>query len=232
MRYNSAAIVGPSVSGKTDAAIHIAKSGGAGLVCCDSLQMYKGVRIGSGLPPEEELIGLQTLLYGCLDQDHGWLQDEQYRQKAQDARRYLAQQGIPSVFEGCCQRFAYVLAEDTPAPEMGEIPVFVLTPKDLDIRRGIRQRVGEMLEQGLIDELYELIETKAHPRCYGIVHRGFLPYIMGKGSKNECLRKTVRRWEQFALSQVDSFMKMPGTRILTDSSASEKAVSELEKILL
>ena len=48
-------IVGPTASGKTDLAIEIAKDLGTEIVSADSRQVYKGMKIGTAAPTDEQL---------------------------------------------------------------------------------------------------------------------------------------------------------------------------------
>src|SRR6202012_172704 len=48
------AIVGPTASGKTSAAIAVAERVGGEIVSCDSLQLYRELDIGTAKPPAEE----------------------------------------------------------------------------------------------------------------------------------------------------------------------------------
>lgn len=48
------AIVGPTASGKSDLAIQAAQRFGGEIVSCDSVQVYRGLDIGSGKPSEED----------------------------------------------------------------------------------------------------------------------------------------------------------------------------------
>ena len=48
------AITGPTASGKTAISIEIARSLRAEIICCDSMQIYRGMDIGTAKPTEEE----------------------------------------------------------------------------------------------------------------------------------------------------------------------------------
>lgn len=48
------AIVGPTASGKTDVAQIVARALGADVLSCDSMQIYRGMDIGTGTLPEEK----------------------------------------------------------------------------------------------------------------------------------------------------------------------------------
>ena len=48
------AVAGPTASGKTSLSIEIAKKFGGEIVSCDSMQVYKGMDIGTAKPDEKE----------------------------------------------------------------------------------------------------------------------------------------------------------------------------------
>lgn len=53
-----AAVVGPTASGKTALAIELAKMYGGEIISCDSMQIYRGMDIGTAKPTEEEKCGI------------------------------------------------------------------------------------------------------------------------------------------------------------------------------
>lgn len=63
------AVVGPTASGKTGLAIHLAEKFGGEIVSCDSMQIYKGMPIGTAQPTEEELKRVPHHLIACKNAD-------------------------------------------------------------------------------------------------------------------------------------------------------------------
>lgn len=61
------AVVGPTASGKTGLAIHLAEKFGGEIVSCDSMQIYKGMPIGTAQPTKEELSRVPHHLIACKD---------------------------------------------------------------------------------------------------------------------------------------------------------------------
>ena len=57
------AVVGPTASGKTDLAEAIAETTGGELVSADSMQVYRGMDIGTAKPP----VGQRRVPYHCID---------------------------------------------------------------------------------------------------------------------------------------------------------------------
>ena len=60
-------LLGPTCSWKSSAAIQIAKELDAEIVSCDSMQVYKGLEIGTAQPSPEELSAIQHHLIGIFD---------------------------------------------------------------------------------------------------------------------------------------------------------------------
>ncbi|MEO8069584.1 MAG: tRNA (adenosine(37)-N6)-dimethylallyltransferase MiaA [Flavobacteriales bacterium] len=60
-------IGGPTASGKTAAAVHLAKHYGAEIVSADARQFYRALRIGAAIPTEAEMNGVPHHFVGHLD---------------------------------------------------------------------------------------------------------------------------------------------------------------------
>jgi len=61
------AVVGPTASGKTALAIELAEHLGTEIVSADSMQVYKGMAIGTGAPSAKELARIKHHFIGFLD---------------------------------------------------------------------------------------------------------------------------------------------------------------------
>ncbi|MCB0347823.1 MAG: tRNA (adenosine(37)-N6)-dimethylallyltransferase MiaA [Bdellovibrionales bacterium] len=60
-------ILGPTASGKTNVAINLAKEFGGEIISCDSIQIYKGLDIGSSKPSIEEQQGVKHHLLSAVE---------------------------------------------------------------------------------------------------------------------------------------------------------------------
>lgn len=65
-------IGGPTASGKTNAAVALAKHFGTEVISADSRQFYQAMRIGTARPTEAELYGVKHHFLGHLDLDETW----------------------------------------------------------------------------------------------------------------------------------------------------------------
>ena len=61
------AVLGPTASGKTALSVRLAKHFGGEVVCCDSMQIYKELLIGTARATEEEMAGVPHHLLGFCD---------------------------------------------------------------------------------------------------------------------------------------------------------------------
>ena len=61
------AIVGPTACGKTAVSVEVARATGGEVVCCDSMQIYRGMPIGTAAPSEDERLGVPHHLFEFLD---------------------------------------------------------------------------------------------------------------------------------------------------------------------
>ncbi|MFO8074004.1 MAG: tRNA (adenosine(37)-N6)-dimethylallyltransferase MiaA [Polyangia bacterium] len=62
-------VAGPTASGKTEIAVKIAKRLDGEIVGADSMQVYRGMRIGTAAPSSEELDGVPHHMIGIVDPD-------------------------------------------------------------------------------------------------------------------------------------------------------------------
>ena len=78
-------IVGATASGKTAAAVELAKLCGGEIISADSMQVYKHMDIGSAKPTESEQQGIPHHLIDCIDIDRPGYSVSEYRELAKNA---------------------------------------------------------------------------------------------------------------------------------------------------
>lgn len=61
-------VVGPTASGKTKLAVSLAFRFGGEIVSCDSMQVYRGMDVGTAKPTEQEMGGVPHHLLGVVDE--------------------------------------------------------------------------------------------------------------------------------------------------------------------
>lgn len=94
------AIIGSTASGKTGLSYRVAELLPCGLICCDSIQMYKGFDIGSAKPTAEEMAGHPHYLFDTLPAEADY-DAKAYRRDALAAIHKLRAAGrVPVVVGG------------------------------------------------------------------------------------------------------------------------------------
>ena len=75
------AIVGPTASGKSSLALRVARARGGEIVSCDSLQVYRGLDIGSAKATQAERRDVRHHLIDVVDhgENMGSIREEMYR---------------------------------------------------------------------------------------------------------------------------------------------------------
>ncbi len=61
------AVVGPTACGKTALSVRLARALGAEVICCDSMQIYRGMPIGTAAPTKEEQGSVPHHLFDCIE---------------------------------------------------------------------------------------------------------------------------------------------------------------------
>ena len=89
-------IVGPTASGKTALSLLAARQLGGEIVCMDSMQLYRGMDIGTAKPTKEERAAVPHHMLDILDP----AQEYSVSQYAQDARAWLDRLAAPILVGG------------------------------------------------------------------------------------------------------------------------------------
>ena len=100
-RKKIACIVGPTAIGKTALSILVAKGMDAEIVSADSVQVYRGLDIGSAKPTKEERQGIPHHMIDCVAVDQPGFSVSQYKEMAGEAIQDIYSRGkIPLVVGG------------------------------------------------------------------------------------------------------------------------------------
>ena len=89
-------IVGPTASGKTALSLPVAKRLGGEIVCMDSMQIYRGMDIGTAKPTKAERAAVPHHMLDILDPREPY----SVSQYAQDARAVIDGIGVPILVGG------------------------------------------------------------------------------------------------------------------------------------
>ncbi len=96
---NALALTGPTASGKTTYSIELAKRIGAEIISCDSMQIYKGMDIGTAKATAEEQAAVRHHLIDIISPDEDY-STELYRKAAIDSARKITESGGLPLFVG------------------------------------------------------------------------------------------------------------------------------------
>lgn len=152
----AAAVVGPTASGKTAFAIALAKRLNGEIVSCDSMQIYKGLDIGTAKPAPQELSEVRHHLIGFLEPEVPFSVSD-YVAAAAPVLADIDKQGKLPIVTGGTGLYARSLLEGISFQE--------------DCRDdGIRRRLNEQAEKEGAQAFYEHLQrldpaaaAKIHP---------------------------------------------------------------------
>ena len=65
-------VAGPTATGKSDSAVELALRMNGEVISADSMQVYRGMDIGSAKVTREEMRGVPHHLIDCADPDENW----------------------------------------------------------------------------------------------------------------------------------------------------------------
>jgi tRNA dimethylallyltransferase len=123
-------IVGPTASGKTALALHLAEKFGGEIVSCDAVAVYRGLDIGSAKPTAEERRRVPHHAIDLLDPDEPATAGD-YARAAREALMKIKQRAhLPIVTGGTGLYLRALLEGLAPAP-----------PRDEALRERLRHRV-------------------------------------------------------------------------------------------
>ena len=92
-------IVGPTASGKTALAVHLAKALGGEVVSCDSMQLYRLLDIGTAKPTEAEMDGVRHHMIDIADPDEPFSVGK-FVSMADSAVQDILRRGRPAILAG------------------------------------------------------------------------------------------------------------------------------------
>ncbi|NGX63690.1 MAG: tRNA dimethylallyltransferase [Candidatus Anoxychlamydiales bacterium] len=138
-------IAGPTAVGKTDTAISIAQILGAEIISADSMQVYKGMDIGTAKASKDEQENAKHHLVDIKDINESFNVSEFYRESHIACRQILAKGQVPIVVGGSgfyIHAFLY-------GPPLGP-------PSNAEIRKKLEEKLNEMGADVLFERLQML----------------------------------------------------------------------------
>ena len=169
------AVVGPTASGKTSLAIALAQRLDGEIVSCDSMQIYKGMDIGTAKPTEEEQAAAVHHLIGFLEPTEPFSVSDYVDMAAKIVDDIHAKGKLP-ILCGGTGLYARSLLGGLVFDEFG---------RDDALREKLRKEADEIGLEGLYRRLQELdpeAAEKIHPNNQPRLYRA-LEYCLLSGGK-------------------------------------------------
>jgi tRNA dimethylallyltransferase len=148
------AVFGPTASGKSAAALELAREIDGEIVSCDAMQLYRGLPILTNQPTADELEAVPHHLVGVWRLDHEGSVAE-YSQISQVAIDDVVGRGRPAIL--CGGSGLYLRAALAPLD---------LPPPPAD---GVRERFGQLYDQRGAEAAHQLLAHR-DPRAAAAVH--------------------------------------------------------------
>jgi tRNA dimethylallyltransferase len=136
-------IGGPTASGKTHTAAHLAKHFSTEVISADSRQFYRAMRICTARPAEAELLGVAHHFLGHLELEETWSAGTFARAAEPVLQRLLHEHGTAVLVGGSGLYIDAVLKGLDPLPESDE-----------HVREQLKERLGTEGLPALVEELH------------------------------------------------------------------------------
>lgn len=230
-------ITGPTASGKTSAAINLAKKYNGEIICADSRTIYRGMDIGTAKPtPEDQALvphhGLDLVEPG----ERFTVADfQQYaRLKIEDIRR---RGKVPFLVGGTglyidAILFGYGFSEnnDRAVPIDNIIAVAIATGKSI-LRNQIVKRAEQLFEQGVVEEAILLGKKYGwdNPAMTGNVYPLVKQHLEGDLDRSAIVDKFITLDRRLAKRQLTWLRRNPYLIWVTLSETEEYITSRLRR---
>ena len=238
-------VLGPTASGKTRYAVQLAKAlrqetpdqvGGDGsvmagpdrpspeILSADSRQVYRGMDIGTG----KDLCEYGDVPYHLIDIVPAGVEYNIYQYQSDFARAWAdvrRRRAIPILcggsglyIEAATKAYKFEKGNGISADKLPQHPYYIgtLVSREERVAR-IDRRLEERLQEGLVDEVRELLETVPAERLirYGLEYKFVTQYVLGEISYEDMVVGLGNAIHQFAKRQMTWFrgMERDGIRI-------------------
>jgi tRNA dimethylallyltransferase len=145
------AIVGPTAVGKSELALHIARSFPLEIISADSRQVYRQMDIGTNKPSLAERALIPHHIIDVVDPDEDFSLAT-YRQLAFEALKAIQQKGKLPLLVGGTGLYVWSLVEGWKIPQV---------PPDREMRRRLETRAEQEDDQSLHRELQNIDSVAA-----------------------------------------------------------------------
>lgn len=164
-------IVGPTASGKTSLSIHLAKAFNAEIVSADSMQIYRGMNIGTAKPDKEEQQGIPHHMLDIIEVGEEYSVAE-YARDARQCINDIHSRGKLPILIGGTGLYVQAIVDNIH---------FADIPSSDALREELRQKAEAEGNQALWNQLAEVdpkLADKLHPNNQGRIIRGIEVYTL------------------------------------------------------
>lgn len=139
-------VAGPTAAGKSDTAVELALEMNGEVISADSMQVYRGMDIGSAKITPEEMRGVPHHLIDCADPSENW-NVVRFQREAKEAASKIAAKGKLPILCGGTGFYIQALLYDIDFTQMEENP-------------SLRERLTAMADQEGPEALHALLAAK------------------------------------------------------------------------
>ncbi len=170
--------MGPTASGKTDLSVKLARAINGEIICCDSMQIYKEMNIGTAKPTENERSGIPHHLFDIADPEEEFSCAD-YKSLAEKAISDVSGRGRVPIFCGGTGLYLDSVLRG------GE-----LSP---DIPEGVRDELEKREPDSLWEEL-----LRVDPEAAALTHKNNLKRVVRALEIYHGTGRTKTEWDRLS----------------------------------
>ena len=138
-------LTGPTASGKTALSIRLAKEYNCEIVCMDSMQIYRGMNIGTAKPTEEEMVGVPHHMIDVADPVEAF-SVARYQEMAEECIADIHARGKRALLVGGTGLYLRALRQPMAMGDVSADEGIRAELEALAVEEGGKQRLHDMLE--------------------------------------------------------------------------------------
>ena len=173
------AVIGPTAVGKSALAVELALRFGGEIISCDSMQVYRGMDIGTGKVTPAQMRGVPHHMIDIVDPNENFSCAE-YAERATQVAKELAERGTLPIFCGGTGQYLDAVLTGNVFSQAGEDPA-------------LRERLSARERDSLWEELQRIDPVSAeaiHPNNKKRVVRALETYYLTGTPKSEWDRRS------------------------------------------
>ena len=209
-------ITGPTASGKSSLAVECAKALNGEIISADSMQIYKGLDIGTAKISAEEMQGIPHYLIDIRSFREGYNAYE-FVQDATELIREISSRGkLPIICGGTglyikalTENFAFKGSEQAKENKEFDFTIYSIDIARQSLYERINKRVDTMINRGIFEEVEKLMQKglKIEQQAgKSIGYKEIIEYYNGEKSREEAIDKFKQHSRNYAKRQI-TFIK-------------------------